>query len=255
MNIMGPIAAATPLNRLSDLVCFYALLDDLREAAGGTRTLASLGSFRDWPRRGVYFFFESSELRSNSGASARVIRVGTHALTTGSRSTFRQRLKQHRGAAAEGGHHRGSIFRLLIGQAMLARGDLAPCRSWGVKGDLATASRALNMNREEISAAEAPVERAVTQYLGTMPFLWLNIDDEPGPDSLRCIVERNAIALLSNYSRAPIDPPSPAWLGRASNRPRVRGSGLWNQNHVEETYDPAFLDTLEQLVAKRSVGE
>ncbi len=98
--------------------------------------------------------------------------------------------------------------------------------------------------------AEAPVEQAVTHYLSTMPFLWLEIDDEPGPDSLRGVIERNSIALLSNHGRTPIDPPSPEWLGYGSDRPLVRGSGLWNQRHVEEAHDPAFLGTLEMMVGQ-----
>ena len=32
-----------------------------------------------------------------------------------------------------------------------------------------------------------------------MPFLWLEVPDPPGPDSLRGYIERNAIVLLSNY--------------------------------------------------------
>lgn len=82
-----------------------------------------------------------------------------------------------------------------------------------------------------------------------MPFLWLEIDDEPGPDSVRGLVERNSIALLSNFRRAPLDPPSPGWLGHRCNRERVRLSGLWNQNHVEETHASGFLDTLERLIS------
>lgn len=85
-----------------------------------------------------------------------------------------------------------------------------------------------------------------------MPFLWLSIDDDPGPTSLRGYVERNAIALLSNYNKVPLDPPSNGWLGLRCNRERVRASGLWNSNHVEEEYDPGFLDRLESLVAGRS---
>src|SRR5271165_3097834 len=30
--------------------------------------------------------------------------------------------------------------------------------------------------------------------------------------------------------------------------PRVRSSGLWNQQHFEETHDPAFLDAVEELI-------
>ncbi len=81
-----------------------------------------------------------------------------------------------------------------------------------------------------------------------MPFLWLAIDDEPGPNSLRGHLERNAIALLSNWGKEPLDRPSPDWLGRLCNRPLVRESGLWNQRHVNEGYDRTFLDTLERLI-------
>jgi hypothetical protein len=82
-----------------------------------------------------------------------------------------------------------------------------------------------------------------------MPFLWLAVEDAPGPESLRGYIERNAIALLSNYKRPALDPASAAWLGHSCDRERVRASGLWNSNHVEESYDPAFLETLSKLVS------
>jgi hypothetical protein len=84
--------------------------------------------------------------------------------------------------------------------------------------------------------------------IGEMPFLWLAIDDDPGPDSLRGLVERNSIALLSNAGKASADAPSPDWLGLHCSRKQVRASGLWNNNHVDESYAPAFLDDLEALI-------
>lgn len=236
------------MSRRTDVIRFYALLDQLEQHLGGTRTLATFDRYRDWPHRGVYLFFEPSEVRQDSGSGPRIVRVGTHALGSGSRSTLRQRLGQHRGKASGGGNHRGSIFRLLVGQALQARGDVAHCVSWGVKGDAAKASVALNISRETLAAAEAPVEQAVTNWLANMPFLWLDIDDEPGPDSVRGVLERNAIALLSNHERPVVDPPSPGWLGHSSDRPLVCGSGLWNQRHVGEEYDPRFLDVFEKLI-------
>ena len=77
----------------------------------------------------------------------------------------------------------------------------------------------------------------------------LAIEDATGPESPRGYVERNSIALLSNYNKPPLDPPSQGWLGHHSDRERVRKSGLWNQNHVEEACDPAFLETLDKLVS------
>ena len=61
-------------------------------------------------------------------------------------------------------------------------------------------------------------------------------------------IEQNAIALLSNFGKLPLDPPSPNWLGHSCDRKRVRESGLWNSNHVAEDYDSTFLETLENLV-------
>jgi hypothetical protein len=236
------------MSRLADLFRFYSLLHRLEKRVGGNRTLADLGRFRDWPKRGVYFFTEPFEVRRHSGTGPRVIRVGTHALADGSQSTLRQRLGQHRGKISGGGNHHGSIFRLLVGQALLAQGELAPCNSWGVKGDQAKASAVLGISTEALTEGEAPIEQAVSRHLANMTFLWLDIDDNPGPKSLRGIVERNAIALLSNYQRDPLDPPSPSWLGHFSDREVVPGSGLWNQRHAEETHDPAFLDVFEMLI-------
>ena len=62
--------------------------------------------------------------------------------------------------------------------------------------------------------------------------------------------ERNSISLLSNFEKNPLDLPSAGWLGHFCNRELVRKSGLWNQNHVDETYDPAFLDCLAKLVSE-----
>ncbi len=87
-----------------------------------------------------------------------------------------------------------------------------------------------------------------------MPFTWLSVPDEPGPESLRGSIERNTIALLSNCSGPEINPPSEDWLGRYCDRERVRESGLWNSNHVNELYDPAFLDMFEDLISKMESG-
>jgi hypothetical protein len=77
------------MSRATDLTRFYHLLDQLKQRLGGPRTLASLGGHRDWPARGLYLFFEATEVRKESGDGPRIVRVGTHALSAGSRSTLR----------------------------------------------------------------------------------------------------------------------------------------------------------------------
>ena len=180
-----------------------------------------------------------------AGEGLRVVRVGTHGLKTPSHSTLWGRLSQHRGTSRGSGNHRGSIFRLLLGIALVRREDIGLPPSWGVGGDPGVAARRLGLGRADVKSAEADLEARVSRYLGDMPFLWLGVGDEPGPASQRGLIERNAIALLSSYREPSPDPPSVDWLGRFSDRERVRRSGLWNNNHVDEDYDPSFLDILE----------
>jgi hypothetical protein len=93
-------------------------------------------------------------------------------------------------------------------------------------------------------------ERRVSQYIRDLPFLWINVDDEPSPESDRAYIERNTIALVSNYAKETLDSRSDTWLGTESPSQELCQSGLWNVNHVEERYDPAFLDRLETAVKK-----
>lgn len=219
--------------RLEDVKRFYSLLTCLEERLGGAASLAECTGRLPWPKRGVYFFMEPEEFRTESGSGLRVVRVGTHALKQGSGTTLWKRLSQHKGQLRSGGgNHRASVFRQLVGTALIESSSL-DCPTWDNRS--ATASR-------EVRNIERPLEMAVSRTIGKMPFLWLAVEDEPGPSSLRGYIERNAIALLSNYARPVIDPPSTSWLGNHCNRKKIRGSGMWNSNHVEERYDPAFLD-------------
>lgn len=192
----------------------------------------------DWPRRGVYFFREIGEERSDTGDGPRIVRVGTHATKAGASSTLWQRLRTHRGTVHPyGGNHGSSIFRGHVGKSLIRRDDLT-CPSWG---------RYRPTKPYDIDA-EATVERKVSDAIGAIPFLWLAVTDEPGPRTLRAYIERNAIALLSNYRKPQLDPPSRRWLGRWRDQKRVEKSGLWNSNHVDEKYDPGFLEVLESHV-------
>ncbi len=226
-------------SRIDDLRRFYEVFDRLGKKTGERQQLSLCHGRMPWPNRGAYFFFEHGELRSDSGSGPRVVRVGTHALTKGTKTTLWGRLSQHRGVhRTRGGNHRGSVFRLLVGTALMTRDPALTCSTWAVGS---------SANRE-IRDTEHDLEVLVSMTIGQMPFLWLGIEDDPGPASLRGYIERNAIALLSNYNKPRLDPLSGNWLGLSCPRERVRLSGLWNSNHVDESYAPAFLTTLEQLV-------
>lgn len=228
------------IDRLEHLRRFYSILDALSQKLGGARTLLNCTGRMAWPSRGVYFFQEHGEDRAESGLGARVVRVGTHALKEESGTSLWNRLSQHKGQSKSGGgNHRGSIFRLLVGTALIAKYN----RNYLTWGQGSSAQR-------DTRQAEQPLENLVSTHIGGMPFLWIAIEDEPGPTSLRGYIERNSIALLSHFNREAFDPPSKHWLGHYCQRDRVRGSGLWNQNHVSADYEPRFLDALESLVSE-----
>ena len=225
------------LNRRSALGELYELIDELRAELGGPRTLAACDGRMGWPRHGVYLFFEADEHRED-GITPRVTRVGTHALTETSRTSMWSRLAQHRGSVGGrtpgGGNHRGSIFRLHVGTALIARDGWSQVADWGRGG---SASRGV---RER----EVELERAVSRTIGAMPFLWLAADDRHD----RAVIERDLIALLSNADRPGMDPPSPEWLGRHADRPAIRTSGLWNVDHTTRQSQNEGLDRFRSYV-------
>ncbi|MFC6824222.1 hypothetical protein [Halopelagius fulvigenes] len=240
----------TETTRTADLDHLYDLFDDLAARVGGPRRLADCHGRMDWPDRGVYFFFAPGETRASSG-QLRLTRVGTHAVSEGSKTTLWDRLKQHYGTGSgssahpHGGNHRGSVYRLRVGEALVERHGLADnYPDWG-------ASRIPDGRpRGEVRDEEYPLERWVSVYLRNQPFLWVEVPDAPSAESDRARIERNVIALASNYDGPVIDGRSADWLGRHSPSAEIRASGLWNVDHVGEEYDPKALETLAAYVAE-----
>ena len=132
-------------------------------------------------------------------------------------------------------------FRERVGEALVQRDGLhADYPEWG---DGSSAARDLRLT-------ELGLEQQVSTYLRGLPFLWVDVDDEPGPESDRAYLERNVLALVSNYGKPPMDPRADEWLGTDSRSEKIRESGLWNVNHFDESYDPAFLDRLAEAIGE-----
>lgn len=215
---------------------FYALLDDLRQQLGGPRQLLACDRFSGWPLNGVYFFFETGEYR-REGRYPRVVRVGTHALDTEnpSTATLWHRLAQHRGRQLgdlSGPRRSHSVFRRHVGTAIIRRHKLGDdiLDNWYDP-------------RYQPFPLEEQIELAVSEYIGAMPFLWLDVPGSKG----RHDIEVGAIGLLSMRT-GDADPPSADWLGCYAYKKEIRDSGLWNVRHTGRPYDPGFLDLMEQHV-------
>lgn len=217
---------------------FYNLLSRLRDGLGGLPEFTSCHGKMPWPKRGLYFFFEPNEIRRDNANEPRVVRLGTHGVSQRSSSTLWKRLYTHRGGLDGSGNHRGSIFRLHVGAAIINRDSLQSAYpSWG-RGQHAS---------PETRSQEAPLEKRVSKHIGRMQVAWLRIEDPPGPMSDRRFVEKNSIALLT--SRMLIhDQPSMNWLGRFSPHASIRNTGLWNVQDVNASFDPRFLEILSHYV-------
>ena len=160
----------------------------------------------------------------------RIVRVGTHALTATSQTTLWNRLSQHKGQKASGGgNHRGSIFRLLVGSTLLLRRAILPDVGPG------------QQRSPGRPVLEQPLEREVSAIIGAMPFLWLAVDD-PGMEACEGISNATASRSSAISAKRHSIRASPAWRGRSCVpcKACVRHSGLWNQNHVDEAYEPGF---------------
>lgn len=221
--------------RIRDLKTFYDWINEQRQI-GNVFPFGSLTA-QPVPKRGVYVFCDPNE-PNFIGTQPRIVRIGTHAVSQGSKATLRGRLRNHLGPANEVGNHRGSIFRLHVGRAMLEAGPRHEnMPSWGAIPD----------PDPKVREAELHHELVVSRYLQKLEVVLIAIDDEPTKDSLRARVEAQLIALCSERMR-PIDCPTPEWLGRRSPIEQIRKSGLWNIRGVGGQYDPIRSGSVASIV-------
>lgn len=216
-------------DRIADTERFYELMDRLEHRVGGPHLLMDFSSVVSPGDKGVYFVFENGEFRAGSDA-LRVVRVGTHGLTARSRSTIWTRLFEHLMFNGR------SVFRDHVNAALLNRAGL-------IRKDLGHRHSA-----------------CITERIGNMPFLWVRVDGVDGHIA-RSKIEKNAIALLSDFHGQAAYKQSTEWLGKhrcdpgdpKPNHKTLAKSGLWNVNFVKcKNYCRLFLDDLEAGIRQTS---
>ena len=211
---------------------FYYYLDQLEEKVGG------LYSFRDdlndLPRKGVEFYFEEGEFRTESN-KLRVVRIGA------SNRIFDRLNNDHMGDNA-----RNSIFRRHIGRALL-----------NVQEGLQDLYYENIPNNIDSIIDEEMVSEHLLNYIR---FLILPVEVK----STRKFIKNTAISLLSNYSTpSEVNPPTDEWLGNDSIDTdgcpylEIRDSGLWNEKLVKSTNSnrqEEFLRKLKNIVREYKHG-
>lgn len=191
---------------------------------GSTRTLSAANfPTASLPSRGLYLFFDPSEPSHLVPRAPRLVRVGTHGVSAGSRSTLGSRLRTHVGPLHGAGTHRSSVFRLHVGAAYLSRDKAADdLPAWG-KGSVAD-----RVTRQ----TEADLEKKVSEYIRSLRIGIIPLDDESGPQSRRAMTEKALIGLFTE-SGILLELPSDSWLGHYSPKEEIRRSGLWNIQHIQ----------------------
>lgn len=228
--------------RHDDICRSYAAFNALKKAYG-------LRSLRDTmqavlPPQGVYFFFDPGEATNHSKDLPRLVRVGTHGVSAGSSATLRNRLRTHLGTRLGLGNHRSSVFRLHVGQSIIERDSLqSDFPDWG-KNQSASAA---------ILKRETELEAIVSRYISNLLVLYVPISGQSAANNMRATIERQFLSLYTEDLLA-LEEPSATWLGRHSNKIAIRTTGLWNVRDVGRSYDPRFLDFIEQKIKKIATG-
>lgn len=225
-------------NREVAVLHLYAFMERVQGILGH-RTLpeAVAGSL---PQKGVYFFFDPDERTVFSDKLPRLVRIGTHAISMGSKATLRNRLRTHLGTYQGTGNHRGSVFRLHVGQSIISRdGRQTEFPNWG-KGQSAD---------RKIVKQEDALEREVSDYISKLLVLYIPIDDDAGKASMRAVIEHHMIALMTE-DRSYLEEASASWLGRWSSRPEISTSGLWNVRSVGDRADIKIVEVADRLLSK-----
>lgn len=223
------------LDRTDAVKAFYALFEEW-----GTKS--AILPLRDalqkpMPEQGVYFFFDPEEETQFSSVLGRLVRIGTHGVSAGSKATLRDRLRTHLGTADGYGNHRSSVFRLHIGEAMIRRDGLRKrFPQWGSGQN----SSALVRERER------PLEKLVSSAISKLCVAVVEVSDRAMKTSARAVIETSAIALFTEDYQ-PVESPGSQWLGRHSAHELISKTGLWNLRDVGSKAD---LDIVKALCAR-----
>lgn len=242
---LSGVAGGTGPTVLSE---FYQTLGDLAEATGGPYYLSDYESSWNFPQRGIYVFFHpSTDPQVDPPTEWSIARIGTVGVSEGSTATLQGRVRQHRGNASGkygegGGNHRGSVFRLHVGQALKEKhGWQDKYPHWG------SSHRDLpdDLETESLRQNEHSLEQRVSEYIRSMPFLVIDIPGEPHSDCERARFEKNLIALVSHKRRTNPALMNSDWLGISSPRAEINQTGLWNINHVSGFYSESIINELK----------
>lgn len=178
------------------------------------------------PKNGIYALFENGEKGHDTD---RIVRIGTH---TG-QDKLRSRIEEH---YIKENHNR-SIFRKNIGRAFLNKENDPFLEQWEIDLTTRDARERFShlVDREKLQKVENQVTEYMRSHFSFVVFEVPNKDD-------RLLFESR---LISTVCRCPTCKPSVNWLGLYSPKQKIRESGLWLVNELNN--QPLSLSEWEEL--------
>ena len=168
------------------------------------------------PRDGVYVLFERGERAHDTD---RIVRIGAH----DGEHRLAKRLLEH--FVTENKDR--SIFRKNIGRAILNRDGDPFLKYWEV--DLTPKKNRRQYQGLIDREKQKDTERRVTAYIqDNLSFVVVRVTDR----ARRKTLESRLIATVSLCGACG---PSREWLGLHSPKPKIRESGLWQEQHLYKT--------------------
>lgn len=216
----------------------HSLYQQFENSAG--RDLVSLRNIlqKPLPTQGVYFFFDPSECTRFSTHIPRLVRIGTHGVSAGSKATLRDRLRAHLGTADGYGNHRSSVFRLHVGEALIRKNDQRmKFPNWG-KGQNADST---------IKHGERALEKIVSDYISKLIVMFIEVSDKATKRSARSTIETLSIGLFTE-DFLPVEEPSDDWLGHFSQHEVIEKTGLWNIRDVGTKADMRIVQLIKDRI-------
>lgn len=201
--------------------------EELHLLANQLNVLTYPVEYSNIPTNGIYIMFERGEF-GHSGK--RIVRIGAH---TGD-GNLRQRLKEH----FEKENKDRSIFRKNIGLALLNKNHDPFISQW--KRDLTTsANRKLYGN----SISKVTLNRIEKKVSGIIRDNFSVVVVPVDAKEMRIKIEAELIATVAKCTECD---PSGEWFGLHSPKPKIRESGLWQEQKLKSR--SADLETIRQVI-------
>ena len=183
----------------------------------------------DIPKNGVYVIFENKETAHNGN---RIVHIGTH--------NGQDELARRICEIFELENKNRSILRKNIGRCILNKENNPYLEIWDKDTTSAKSRRELG---DVINMyIEKEIESKVTEYiLNNFSFAIIKEDNS----DLRKIIKQE---LISEISRCTECKGSSDWIGNYSTKPKIRESGLWNEQGLyKENKSNYILNILKNI--------